>query len=239
MSFLGLVAGLGAQSLTIYTEELPPAAFHDSSGKARGWAIDLVSDLQRRVGNSTPIHFVPWARAYAESIHNPDVLVFTMVRTPEREPLFNWIGPISRAHVVLLGAKGRALRIKDLQDAKGLSIIGSVRQDAKETMVRNLGFTNLESATSIEQNYLKLKSGRIEAMIVSSMFWRIQATEIGLDPDDFTELLPLSEDVVSYLAFSKGTDPSIVAAWSRAFDGQKADGSLARIYATWRLGSLP
>ena len=62
--FLSLAFPLGAQNLRIITEELPPAAYHDASGAARGWALDLVTELERRVGEKAAIEFFPWARAY-------------------------------------------------------------------------------------------------------------------------------------------------------------------------------
>ncbi len=238
MLLLSLVFPLGAQDLKIITEELPPAAYHDATGAARGWAIDIVTELERRVGEGAKIEFFPWARAYEMAKETPGVLIFTMLRTKERENLFDWVGPISRAHVVLLGRADTAARVHGLAEARLLRV-GTVNQDAKEAMARQLGFENLESATNIETNYKKLAARRIDAMIASSMFWEQQVKNLGLDAGQFAEILPLSEDAISYLAFSKGTDAKIVAAWSRAFEELRSDGTMARIYATWGLSRLP
>ncbi|MBF0377287.1 MAG: hypothetical protein HQK72_07365 [Desulfamplus sp.] len=41
--------------LTIYTEESPNAHFTDKDGKATGYVYELVIEMQKRMGDTTPI----------------------------------------------------------------------------------------------------------------------------------------------------------------------------------------
>lgn len=238
LSFLLLLRIAGAEPLSIMTEELYPAAYHDEQGKVSGWAIDVVSELEHRTGATAPIAFYPWARAYKIALTTPDVLIFTMVRNAEREPLFKWIGPISRSRVVLLGLPDAKKKIHGVDDAKALRI-GIVNNDAKGDLVRKLGFANLNPVTSITQNYRMLLDRRIDAMVVANTFWQKQVRDLGYSTEQFAELVPLTDEIVSYLAFSQGTPDDTVRRWSDAFAAARNDGTLQKIYEAWGLGEVP
>ena len=50
-------------TLQLLTEELPPLNFTEGD-EIRGLSVDLVREIQRRLGKDYPIQVVPWARGY-------------------------------------------------------------------------------------------------------------------------------------------------------------------------------
>ncbi|NNK96304.1 MAG: transporter substrate-binding domain-containing protein, partial [Desulfobacterales bacterium] len=52
-----------SEELTVLTENLPPLNYVDN-GKLVGPSIEIVKEIQKRVGTNEPIHVYPWARAY-------------------------------------------------------------------------------------------------------------------------------------------------------------------------------
>ena len=52
---------LPAEKLTILTENLPPLNYVEN-GKLVGSSVEIVEEIQRRVGSVEPIQVYPWAR---------------------------------------------------------------------------------------------------------------------------------------------------------------------------------
>ena len=79
-------------ALTLLCEEDPPDQYVNAKGELDGYVYQVVREIQRRIGNKDPIRMVNWSGAYDLAQNQPNVLLFSMNRTKEREKLFQWIG---------------------------------------------------------------------------------------------------------------------------------------------------
>ncbi|MBK7282930.1 substrate-binding periplasmic protein [Candidatus Aalborgicola defluviihabitans] len=101
-----LCANVAAGELQLLADENPPLSFTDGM-QAKGLAVDVVREIQRRVGRRhSPIEFQPWARGYRTVSTQANVGLFAMARTPERETLFQWLGPVSASKASFYGKRG-------------------------------------------------------------------------------------------------------------------------------------
>jgi polar amino acid transport system substrate-binding protein len=67
------VSGSGvAQTLALYCEDDRPLQFVGSDGKLTGFTIEIVQEIQKRLGNNDPIQVVPWARGIDKIDNNPN-----------------------------------------------------------------------------------------------------------------------------------------------------------------------
>ena len=83
-----------------------------------GLTIEIVQEIQKRVGNNDKIQVVPWARGIDKINNNPNTLLFSMARTQDREDAYQWIGPIM-ANIYGLYAKSDSnLRIHEYRRSK-------------------------------------------------------------------------------------------------------------------------
>jgi polar amino acid transport system substrate-binding protein len=221
-----------AQGLQILTEQDPPYSLLGPDGKPTGYGVDVVTEIQRRIKKNDPILIYPWARAYDTILKSPGVVVFTMSRTKEREPLFQWVGPVVENGWVLIGKKSSHLKAATLEEAKKLEMIGVVRNYAWDKYLTSVGFTNLERVPEYPSNVKKLAAGRIQAFVSSSLSFRHELSEQGLNPDDYEVLMQFGT-VQMYLAHSKDNDKAVVAAWQSALDDMKNDGTMAKLLAKW------
>jgi len=222
-----------AQKLVIYSEQAPPFQVPPSGdAPATGFAVEIVRALQREVGTNEPIQFVEWALGFYEAQHTPNVMLFTIARTNDREKLFRWIGPFFTVEYVLVAKKQRFRSTLTTEQAKGLKIIGTVKGDARDQILRDAGFTNLEQTTTAALNVRKLQAGRIDAYATSNVAWKEQIRKEGFNPEEFEVVYSIREIPV-YCAFSPTTDPQIIAAWERAFNTISADGKLKRLASQW------
>ncbi len=218
-----------AQSLKIYTEENAPLQFKAPDGNLTGIAIDVVREIQKRVGSKEPIELVPWARSYQEVQTEPNIVLFSMNRTAERNPLFQWVGPLDEiTHYFYIKADSKII-IKSLDDAKKLRAIGVYKNDVRDLVLTKAGFTNLDRANENLTNVKKLMIGRLDAFAGSPGEIADLTKGAGCKVSDLKEAFPFLK-AQAFIAFSKKTPEATVKTWSDALDVMKKDNTFEQIF---------
>jgi polar amino acid transport system substrate-binding protein len=166
------------------------------------------------------------------------VALFFTTRTAEKEKLFQWAGPILRVRWAFYGRKGTDIQLKDLEEAKKMTAIGTVRDDAREQFLKKQGFTNLHSVSNNVLNMKKLMNDRIDLLVSINIGIARIAAEAGFSTDQI-EMLFVIKEVDLYIAFSKTTDEQIVGKWQRTLKEIHDDGTFASIYGRWYPGESP
>jgi polar amino acid transport system substrate-binding protein len=214
-----LAAAQSAGDLKYYCEDIPPSNYLEN-GELKGASVEILKLLWRKMGVAQqPINVVPWARGYEMAKTGKGVVLFSMSRTPGRETLFKWVGPIFTVRNVFLGLAGRKLEIGRIEDAKKY-VIGVVNDDVAELNLRALGFggDNLQSVADLDHNFEKLRLGRIDLIAHSlDTFDRFIAMH-SIDPSRYQVYFELSR-TVNYYAFSRDIPDSLVDAFQAALDG--------------------
>jgi polar amino acid transport system substrate-binding protein len=229
--------GLAAQALSIYSEENMPYSGITADGKLTGVGVEIVQEIQKRVRNKDPIQVVPWARGLAEVQNSSNGVLFCTVRTEQRDPIFQWVGPLVESGYAFYSLSNSPLSIKTVDDAKKVKAIGVVQDDARDLFLTAAGFTNLERTSDYAANFKKLLLGRIDLVAGTQATAESLFMEAGGKAGDLKQLLVFFRSQV-WIAFSKGMDPAIVKAWGAAFAAMKKDGTYAAIYKKY-LPNLP
>ncbi|OEU46960.1 MAG: hypothetical protein BA862_03310 [Desulfobulbaceae bacterium S3730MH12] len=229
--FLFLVSPqpLFSAELTILTENLPPLNYL-RNGVLVGPSVEIVREIQKRVGSDEMIEVFPWARAYQLALTEKNVVLFGTTHTKERNELFKWVGPLATKRDILLAKKQEGIELQSLEDAKKVQRIGTLRDDTRERLLKEKGFTNLYSVSDEQNNAKKLMLGRIDLWAYKKPGWRTVCELAGINPEEFVEVLDLREIDVS-IAFSKTTSDAIVNKWRNAFKEMLSDGTIDRIRA--------
>ncbi|MGD9089753.1 MAG: transporter substrate-binding domain-containing protein [Desulfobacterales bacterium] len=230
-----LLTGQSVRSadLTILTENLPPLNYVDD-GVLVGPSVEIVREIQRRVGSEEEIQVYPWARAYKMALENENVILFGMTYTKVRHDKFKWVGPLATKRDILVAKKDSGIKIKDLDDAKNVKRIGTLRDDTRGRLLQSQGFTNLEPVSDEQLNAKKLALGRIDLWAYKIPGLRTVCDLAGVDHTVFEEVYHLRE-IDLMIAFSKKTPDSIVQMWKTAFDEMVADGTIQKIQKKWNL----
>jgi polar amino acid transport system substrate-binding protein len=215
--------------LAIYTENNPPGNYL-SGGKPTGVIVDLVREILRRLNRPDTITVVPWARGYNLARSQPNVALFSTTRLPQRENLFQWVGPVYAQRWGFYAKRSSDIRIDSLEGAKETPRIGTYRNDAKEQFLLKKGFTNLISANNNASNVKHLFQGNIDMWVSSDFNMPFIVEQAGFDPGQLETVLAF-RTVENYIAFSLETPKDIVVAWQRVLDQMKQDGTYARIIA--------
>lgn len=212
-----LAAGAPARAadVTAYTEESPPYHYLEN-GKATGVAVELLRAACERAKLSCDIEVLPWARAMALTRLKPNALLFSLVRTQEREDKFIWLSPIVTEPVWLFG-RPDSPAIQSLADLSHVRV-GVVNGSSGADFLRAAGVPPqaIDAANGSEANLRKFALRRVDFILSTEN--RLQR-QLGRQPLPFkvSKVLPIA-DATSYYAMHPQSKPEIVLALRTALD---------------------
>ncbi len=231
--FIVSVQPVMSAELTILTENLPPLNYLEN-GVLVGPSVEIVKEIQKRVGSRNPIQVYPWARAYKMALEDENVVLFGMTYTKVRHDKFKWVGPLATKRDILVARKDSGIKINSLDDAKKVKRIGTLRDDTRERLLKRHGFTNCEPVSDEQLNAQKLVIGRIDLWAYKIPGLRTVCNLAGVDYNELEEVYHLRE-IDLMIAFSKKTSDSIVQKWRDTFNEMLADGTILQIRKKWNM----
>ncbi|MCP4162769.1 MAG: ABC transporter substrate-binding protein [Deltaproteobacteria bacterium] len=218
--------------IEIGTVEEAPGNFTDENGVIVGLSVDFVKEIQRRVGNNSPIEMLPGARFIHYSLEKPNYVVFSLSRSEAREDKYHWITLVMRKPLCMIARKDSNIIIKNLEDAKNYDGIGVLLNSVQHDFLIEKGFTNIETVRAQGLNLKKLYIGRMSLMYHSMHGAAKLCRDMNLDINEIEPVLILQVSNSS-IAMSKDSDPAIVRAWQDAAKEIKADGTFDRLAQKW------
>ncbi len=224
-------------ALRLYTEEYPPITFA-RDGRADGLGTAIVREIMRRTGTDAPIEVVPWARGYLYATRDANTGLFVTTRTPAREALFKWVGPVTATRAALYKRRGDPLVLSALDQARIAGGIVVPRNWYLHQQLQARAFENLVEVATPGEAIRLLAGGRAQLMALDDVTLATSRAAVKVEAEALVEALPL-DDAVQYIAFSQGTDEDLVTHWQAALDAMKADGSYLTLYHRWLPGARP
>lgn len=225
-----------AGSIQLFTEFSPPSSYttrEDIWGITEGSSVDILNEIQARTGYVNNINLTLWNDAYEIVQYLPNSAVFATARTPEREKMFQWVGPISpnRTYFYTLASSG--LTIETLEQAKALQSVGTPNGWFSHDFLINNNFQNIvATALTTPDAFDQLMNGEIQALLLPDTDMKGLADMAEVPMSEFTQHFK-ALDSDSYIAFSLGTAASTVQQWQNHLDAMKSDGTFETIWNKW------
>ncbi len=218
--------------VTVVTCIEPPYQMHVGGGPLTGVSVEAVQLMLREAGVDPKIQVLPWARAYRLAQRSENVMLFSILRNPQREKLFKWVGPLHPFQVYFYRMKDRPeIRVNALDDARKYRI-GVVRDDSRNIYLRSRGFgEKLEEVNLDEQNVKMLFLGRIDLLPSDPFVLSYWIKVMNADPasgqsygmDKLERIFHVAgADGENYVAMSPQTDDRVVEHFRRALERVKA-----------------
>lgn len=210
-TFFSLVAE--SSTLKVATSEFPPFQF-TKDDKVVGIMTEIVENVVRNAGYTAEIKSYPWSRALKLGSKEPEMLIYSVIRSPKREKFYKWIGPITPFNIFFWKLKKREdIKFKSIEEAKNYKC-GATSGDIKTDYLLKLGFVpglNLEIVTSDRQNVLRLFAGKIDLMTQDDLSFRYIVEAEKLNFSMFEKMIYLEGSFRDLeLAASLGTPDSVV-----------------------------
>ncbi|MGH8382386.1 substrate-binding periplasmic protein [Pseudomonas sp.] len=218
-----------AGELRLLTDNHRPLHFQQGN-ELVGFAVDVVHSLSQQSGDAIQLQQMPLRRALRKASSDPDTAVFSILRSPEREASYQWVGPLMEVQTALYAAPDSHLEVRDLQQAAALKHIVVPRKWQVYRYLQAHGMNNLYGVETPEQMMRLLRLGRADLVALDNLSVAAQAREAGLGPLRYQ--MPLTRQG-AYIAFSPQTDSQRVQRWQQALDQMRQDGRLKQLQQRW------
>lgn len=227
-------SSLVAKPITVVTEYLPPFQIKKEDGSLGGYSTAVVNRLFELTDLRSRVYVLPWARAFLMAKKEPNVLIYSMIRTTERESQFQWVGNLQTQHFHLWGLKKKFEQpLASLEEAKAYRISTSKGYSSAYFLKEN-GFANVLLTARDTQNVGMLFKERVDIISGPALLLKYMVSELGYDPSQLQrlhEVKALNKDMS--IAFSKETDPKLVRRFKVAFNYLEKTGELDKIKRQW------
>lgn len=207
--------------LSIVTEFMPPLQLAKSGHKMHGKTAELVSAIVEDSGLLNHIDIFPWARCYLWATTKPNVLIFPIIRTEEREHKFHWIGKVWSFSAQVYRLKSRSdIKATSLKDAKNYSV-GVYREDFFHRYLVKQGFKSeqLYAVADIEQSVLLFLNGRTDLIVIDESIFEYYLKKHHHANSEVVSIMRLSDVKTNdaYIALSKNSSPEIIKRITRSY----------------------
>ncbi|GLK90199.1 substrate-binding periplasmic protein [Pseudomonas turukhanskensis] len=219
-----------AEPYQVVTEDWAPYNYVENN-QLTGMATEIVEAMMALTGDHFDVVVLPSMRASLSLQNRPRTIMYSMFRTPEREPLYKWVGPIveESIHPYQL-AQGRP-PLYSLEQLRKVEKITTRHAGLVPKRLHALGFTNLDSsAVESVQLYRMLLAGRTDVIVGDTDAGvAFYSRQLNIGPG-FLRQIPVEIYRSSlYIAFSPDCEDDVVNAWARALNTLRESGELERI----------
>lgn len=219
-----------AASIKAYAEALPPLNFQDGS-RVGGFASDLLREMAREAGHDVQLEIMPWMRAYRTVKQAPGSALYSIARSPDREALFKWVGPIAPRRIMLYAQTQRQeVAIAGRQDLpRYRHAVLSGSSAASQLQQMGVPTAQMEYGHSDEVNLKKLLLGRADTVVMLDWAMRWQQKLQQVDAARIRPVWTVDQRYQYWFAFNKDTDPAVLRSLQQALDRLRTDGRLAEL----------
>ncbi|MDO6569160.1 transporter substrate-binding domain-containing protein [Alteromonas sp. 1_MG-2023] len=137
LSFVGNLH-VDTSNLWIISDLVPLFSQLGERNELEGLAADFVREVLIDAEITSPILYAPWDRIAKEATTKSNVLVFSIVLTAEREPIFHWITPISRNLHGFFGINQGTF--EKIDDVPLKTRVGTLKNDYRFDVAASRGF---------------------------------------------------------------------------------------------------
>jgi polar amino acid transport system substrate-binding protein len=230
-----LLAGqaVAATPLTVVTEEFAPYSF-SAGGKISGYSTEVVRAALDNTHLDYKLQILPWARAFLLAKTQPNVLIYNLVRTPEREARFHWIAQLAPRNVYLYKlAARRDIRISSLVDLRPYRIAAN-RGDVVEEQLHQLGLL-ADLGVQDETSLKKLVAGRVDLMVATELSIQGVCVRAAISCALLERSIAMPGVSDYYAAASLGTPPATLQVLRAGFAKLKNSDFMQRTADKYRL----
>lgn len=143
--------------------EWPPYLGANLPGQ--GIAAQLIRDIFADAGYQVSFHFLPWPRAYRETLHGQYAATAIWMYAPERAIDFYYSTAVLEEEFVLFHLKAQPILFDKLEDLAGVELGGGFGYSygaAFDAAIAN-GVFKMTRVSQTLQNFQRLLNGRIQA----------------------------------------------------------------------------
>ncbi|MDM8538680.1 transporter substrate-binding domain-containing protein, partial [Desulfobacterales bacterium HSG17] len=201
--FFFSTASSSGEKITIVSTNYPPHIYKEGD-EVKGLRVELLTKIIEQMGYRYHPKIEPWARAI-DSVKNGDMDgICSIWHKPEREAFLQYPKyPLHFEVTAIYQPKGtKPILYRSIEDFKGLTIGTIIGFGYPKEFMESTLFTK-EKVVSDEQNFSKLASGRVDAIISDSILGGYKIKQYRFTDKIYRNPNNFNKGIWGYLAFSK------------------------------------
>lgn len=212
------------EEIVIYSEHYPPFNFFRNNAP-QGISVELLKLMFEQMDTHLSVEHVqfgPWPRGYQRALTQKNSMLFSTYRTPAREKLFKWVGPIVSSRNGLIIRSYLEQDFSDYRRMKGLRV-GVIKNDIAAILLEELNIPDINIIPLVdpEKAARMLENGSLDIWAYDVNVAADIQRRLGLLPAEYTVALYLGHPGSLYFAFNLQTEDSIVESYQRALNQAK------------------
>lgn len=225
LSLLCPVMAAAQPALEIVGPIRPPYV-SEIDGKPAGPALDLARRIAADAGLTPNIRILPFQRAVLQ-LDLGGTLYPALLRTPQREARYAWIGMVHADQAVFFTRAGMAA-IDTQEQARQVAQIGVLRGSELLPMLQSYGLDNIHIASSEAENARLLQAGRITAWFALNAVGLATTQELGMNAAEFRTGASFAQ-LSFWVVASPGLPPALIDALRDGYARLRQSGEYDRI----------
>jgi polar amino acid transport system substrate-binding protein len=207
--------------LTVVTESYPPFVTVNNE-KISGIVTNKVKDILAKSQLNYKINAYPWARSYQIAMSQPNTLIYSIIKSPERSPYFHWFCPIFQSSSVFAFKLSSNPTIINSISSLQQTLVGTARLGINHELLQKHNFElgrNLDISATEDINLKKLINGRVDAVVQSLETLRYRLDKLGFNDIKITQGVAIDsgKPTIHCMALNVNSDPVIVGKIKQAF----------------------
>ncbi|WP_415713303.1 substrate-binding periplasmic protein [Maridesulfovibrio sp.] len=222
---LGFAVSAKAKKITILVDTWPPYNFKINN-KIVGISTELVEAALQKTKLNYELVLYPFKRALITVQKNPNTMLYTVARIPQRENMFAWIGPLHPRKVYLFKLKRRTdIHIAGVEDIKKYHT-GALSGGSVEQFFITHGFHEGDYylVSKSDQLLKMLFKKRIDLIPGDPLDLAYQMKLLGLKYSELEKVYMLSDEGGYYMVANKNTPDAIITMIQKSLDEIMATG---------------
>jgi polar amino acid transport system substrate-binding protein len=200
------------KSISFLTENYPPFNY-EFEGEIYGVSTDILQGLFVEMNISAAdisLELNDWETVYQQTLNEPNTMLYSVVRIPERENLFKWVGPIAPQKDVIIALGSQQISINDAAEL-ATHTIGVIAGYSNIDQLIDLGVPqpNLIIVNGLDELYTGLVNGSYDCIAYSEISHGLVVTAMGYNQADFEFVYTIQVSQL-YFAFNLSTSDEFI-----------------------------
>jgi polar amino acid transport system substrate-binding protein len=205
-----------------------PPYVTEQDGIGHGPAVELLQPLAQAARIDPTVRILPFQRALM-MLEQGGTLYPALLRTPQRESRFIWIGEVYADRAVFF-TRSADNTVTSLEVARRLPRVSVMRGSELQGMLQSFGLDNFETSNSEADNARLLRAGRIDGWFALRAVGRATWSQLGFSPAELHAGEPFAV-LPFWIAASPDLPPATVTVLRATYRAMRADGRYRRIIA--------
>lgn len=209
--------GDGLSDTQYFTEGYYPYTFREN-GTPKGISVDILQYIASLYGAHIPddhFTFGTWEDVYKKTMTRNGTALAILARSPERENLFKWAGPIDQTPIVIFSLRDSVGRLGNLSPSE--MKIATITEDIAATTLVNAGGKDIVYSSEPEVQIRMLENGSVDGWAYALLPGRQLISQYAQNSSAIIPVQTL-KTYDFYIAFNRNTSPRIVSSLQDTMD---------------------